>query len=584
MRNKTFNAALLFIALLWSSTSYAQRITSGYASVILPSGSNFFSSVHMDMTADGKFDVCYKETTGATNLPQCFERVYSNSNTPLFASEQLVNNNGPSAKANEAPSVAMNNNGTYVIAYMENNNAVPSSSNYYSIYFQKYFANGTKNGLRVLVDNGMYPDIDMADDGTFNIIYQSGHSSTNPAVKVLRYNAAYASLGSPIIVSASSGTGDRNPRIRSQSANKFVASYFVPSSGAAQIGWYASSGSQLGGTIVLPSAYSSDWVDLAVKPNGNLVALFTEVSGANRNYKIVRYNYLSTTPSSTVLHYSGTIIVRWSIGINSNGDYVICYPNTLSHGLQTQVVQQFDVNDNIVGPQYPIMSDPPGESLWYYYTNPYVTVGNCRYGVAWLDKNTTGPSRIAYEIFTVMQTGPVANAGPDKNANDCCPGCNVVTIGTAGTAGFTYTWTPTTYMTPSNGIAAQPTITYPLNNFISYVDYTLTITSALGCFVSSDAMRVTYAPCRAEDATAADEFLISPNPSDGIFNVFISSSGNDVLQFSVIDISGKVIMNEKINSNEETEIDMAEYPAGFYYCRILNEVTHEQQVKKIVIE
>jgi hypothetical protein len=66
-----------------------------------------------------------------------------------------------------------------------------------------------------------------------------------------------------------------------------------------------------------------------------------------------------------------------------------------------------------------------------------------------------------------------------------------------------------------------------------------------------------------------DEISIYPNPSNGIVNVTFEN--NKTREITVRDISGKVILNEKINSN--TEIDFNKFGKGIYLLDI-NSDTH----------
>ncbi|MEN8228219.1 MAG: T9SS type A sorting domain-containing protein [Bacteroidota bacterium] len=65
--------------------------------------------------------------------------------------------------------------------------------------------------------------------------------------------------------------------------------------------------------------------------------------------------------------------------------------------------------------------------------------------------------------------------------------------------------------------------------------------------------------------TEKSGFSIYPNPTSGIVN--IESFENDIQRVSVIDVSGKLIMQQKTATNHLT-IDLSNQPAGIYFIKI----------------
>lgn len=579
MKNKLI---ILFIALLVFSQylkSFSQPIAAGVASQTVSSG--LYQTSKIDMAGNGKFDVAF--SMSSPGYYQCFERSYNSNATPVFGSEQLVFNNSVSQKSDDAPVVAMNDNGTYIVVYMENNVSNVLATNYSSIYFQKYNANGTQNGNRVFVDYGMFPDVDMADDGTFNIVYQSGHSFSNPSVYVMRFNASYTQAGPRITVSGGYGQ-NRKGVIKSQNGNKCVVSFYGTSYGISQIKRYSTIGVQIGSTITL-AGHQDIPTDFIVKPNDDLVVLGSEFINPNtRNYYIIHYANGSVTPVSSVLHLTAAADLYWSIGANSAGNYVICYYNNQARPYGPLVVQEFSVNDAKVGPEYAVKDDLSGNGAVFTPRMPNVTVSGCRYGVSFFGMNSSNLMRIGWETFTLAGATNSANAGPDKSVTtSCCTGCNQTTIGTAAIPGCTYSWSPTTYMTPSNGLSAVEGITHPGTGASFFIDYTVTVTSPDGC-AGTDVARVSFAACRMGSDGESNEMSISPNPSDGLFNIEWVSENNSVAKLEIVDAIGKTVYSSnEIYPNQKMQLDLSSLPKGIYLCQLYNTEDNQKLIKKMII-
>jgi hypothetical protein len=65
---------------------------------------------------------------------------------------------------------------------------------------------------------------------------------------------------------------------------------------------------------------------------------------------------------------------------------------------------------------------------------------------------------------------------------------------------------------------------------------------------------------------ARPTLTISPNPSDGRFNIVTDMPGNEIIHFRVIDIHGRKIYS--VDTHERRiSIDISEYPSGMYFVR-----------------
>ena len=81
-----------------------------------------------------------------------------------------------------------------------------------------------------------------------------------------------------------------------------------------------------------------------------------------------------------------------------------------------------------------------------------------------------------------------------------------------------------------------------------------------------------------------DGFEVSPNPSNGIFNINIKEPLVKNCQYTIVDIKGKIILKGIINSNntKKLSLDMTDIKNGIYFIRIIS--NKKTIVKKIVLQ
>ena len=80
------------------------------------------------------------------------------------------------------------------------------------------------------------------------------------------------------------------------------------------------------------------------------------------------------------------------------------------------------------------------------------------------------------------------------------------------------------------------------------------------------------------------DFNISPNPSDGVFNVDFNSNLNGKYFISVVDVLGREVYSNQnsVKPGERIRIDIRNYPKGMYSVILRSE--SNAIVKKIIME
>lgn len=345
--------------------------------------------------ASGQYAITWTQQP-PSSLIKVYSRSYSNTGTANTASQTVANNTPPATGGGDSdPAIAMAANGSYIVVYAENNNSIVTSSNFCSIYYQRYNANGTVNGARVFVDYGVFPDIDIASDGTFNITYISGHYYFTPQrVYVKRYLASGTVLGARITIQDTpSNQGFYNPVIHSQPGNAFYISYQDGNFGSPKMEFFNTAGSNIYSTFY--STGNNTRQLFAVKPNGDVVAVGIDVSivSSSPYTEQVRTKvntYTPSTASTAVPVYLSSITTtdilmksnRASIGINNAGTYVIAFPKFSGTSFLGIYLQQYNAAGSAVGPEYPV--SPSNNTM----KAVSLDVSDCEFVVTWVENNT----------------------------------------------------------------------------------------------------------------------------------------------------------------------------------------------------
>jgi hypothetical protein len=87
------------------------------------------------------------------------------------------------------------------------------------------------------------------------------------------------------------------------------------------------------------------------------------------------------------------------------------------------------------------------------------------------------------------------------------------------------------------------------------------------------------------DATAGFDVSILPNPTAGLFNLFVRGSMNKELSIIISDIAGKTIFRDQdrpLTQEYSRAIDLTGFPRGIYFIKAQTDV--HLITKKLVIQ
>ncbi len=109
-------------------------------------------------------------------------------------------------------------------------------------------------------------------------------------------------------------------------------------------------------------------------------------------------------------------------------------------------------------------------------------------------------------------------------------------------------------------------------------DYSVTITDGIGCTTEASTVIVS-----TNEAAIVNNLSVSPNPTSGLLNIALDLPASKEVQLSVIDITGKEVMNlaPVTFTSRNFEVDLQDQAAGLYLLRfrIGDEVVTRRVVK-----
>lgn len=193
-------------------------------------------------------------------------------------------------------------------------------------------------------------------------------------------------------------------------------------------------------------------------------------------------------------------------------------------------------------------------------------------------ENTSVNQRVA--SITVVVTGipsqvvTVTQAGAARQLAVAPPSQNVTIP--AGTTDFTVTsnsdWTASSNSTwctvPSSGTGnGTLTATYTTNPGTPRVaTITVTVTG-----LTPQQVTVNQDGTTGIALTNANTFQVYPNPTSGQITILTGESTGKVDDLKVMDITGKTIFSNVVNSGQQYNIDLSSYPGGYYFVRVTSD-------------
>jgi hypothetical protein len=205
---------------------------------------------------------------------------------------------------------------------------------------------------------------------------------------------------------------------------------------------------------------------------------------------------------------------------------------------------------------------------------------NLNFGAGFTNGTITVTANYSCGAATSSITVNGAPSAPTVTPTTICPGGDGIYFASS-VGGSTYNWTTTG--------ADYENCTNPPSCSQYYIMWSVSggsfsVTSSNSCGVSAPFSVSTN--CRISGTSESIDSRVYPNPTSGVTTVEYTATANSIMEFMVTDLTGRVILTEKIKSFEgvnKHEIDMTSYNKGVYMLS-LSDNSGNKKMTRIVVQ
>ena len=385
------------------------------------------------------------------------------------------------------PSVAMDANGDFVVAYQ-----VLNTNTYdYGISAQRYNLAGTAQGSTLVINDGSsksasgtLPKVAMDSVGDFVIAYQ-GYDSDSHGIFAQRYNASGVAQGSIFRVNTPQQDNQGAPSIAMDSAGDFVVAWLdggTTQTAGVYAQRYNSSGVAQGANTAISTVSGASNPSVAMEPTGQYVIAwqFTQTASSPgieaQRFDTDRNALTSVVPLSTSENY---FQVSPAVAIDSEGDFVVAWESfgqgSTASSLATIIAQRVNSGGTLIGPTQFLPSTQSGDSQ----TAPMIASnadGNAI--IVWQSQpSASSDSQNVYgRLYDYVNDAPTINTPSNVTINENAGQQTVNLTGITTGGGETQTLMVTA--SSNNTTLIDPTVTYTSPSSTG----TLTFTPAANSF------------------------------------------------------------------------------------------------------
>jgi hypothetical protein len=439
-------------------------------------------SVAMD--ANGDYVVAWNNQTqpGPNYLYDVEARVF-NSAGQAQTGEIVV----AQTKGDTRPSVAMDANGDFVVAYQVLN----ESTYLYGLSAQRFNLAGAPQGSAITINDGSsdgaagsLPKVAMDSAGDFVIAFQ-GYDSNSHGVFAQRFNSSGAAQGSIFRVNTPQNDNQGAPSIAMDSAGDFVIAWLdggTTQAGGVYAQRYNSSGVAQGSNTPISTVAGASSPSVAMEPTGQYVIAwqFTQ-TGTAPGIETQRFDSVGNALTGVVTLSTPETYFQTSpaVATDGSGDFVVAWESFGQGGTAssnaTILAQRVNSGGTLIGPTQFLPSTQTGDSQ----TSPMIASnagGNAI--IVWQSQpSTTSGSQNAFgRLYNYVNDAPTINTPSNITINENA-GQQTVNL-TGITAGGGETQTLKVTASSNNTALINPSITYTSPNSTG----TLTFTPAPNSF------------------------------------------------------------------------------------------------------
>ncbi|MCC7510602.1 MAG: tandem-95 repeat protein [Planctomycetes bacterium] len=325
---------------------YAQRYNNSGAAVgseflvnTFTTNDQMYPSVAMD--ADGDFVIAWMSSLQDGASFGIYAQRYNNSGAAV-GSEFLVNTFTTSEQ--QCPSVAMDADGDFVIAWMSNG----QDGSGYGIYAQRYNNSGAAVGSEFLVNtfttnSQLYPSVAMDADGDFVVVWHSfGQDGSDYGIYAQRYDNGGATVGSEFRVNTFTPSTQVFPSLAMDADGDFVIAWMSDGQDGSSFGIYAqrynNSGAAVGTEFRVNTFTTNDQLhpSVAMDADGDFMVAwqsFGQDGNGNGIYAQRFHNSGAAVGSEFLVNsYTNNQQSYPSVAVDADGDFVVVWTSNGQDG------------------------------------------------------------------------------------------------------------------------------------------------------------------------------------------------------------------------------------------------------------
>jgi len=179
-------------------------------------------------------------------------------------------------------------------------------------------------------------------------------------------------------------------------------------------------------------------------------------------------------------------------------------------------------------------------------------------------------------MFLTIRNAPVALITIDPKDTLCSWQSGI--LSTEFATGATYLWTPGGFTTPSIEIDTA------VAGGLGTTTFNVVVTGSNGC-TGIDSVDITFKDCTAiDDPSARFSYTISPNPSNGVFDLRIHIRERETITLRLRSTNNQILLEEKdirVNETYIWHLDIRHLASGIYFLEI--ERKSETITEKIIL-
>jgi hypothetical protein len=440
-------------------------------------------SVAMDANGDYVVAWDHQVSKGPNYLYDVEARVYNSAGVAQTGEIVVAQTTGGTQ-----PSVAMDANGDFVVAYRVLN----TSTYLYGISAQRFNLAGTKQGTAIKLNDGSsdsasgsLPKVAMDSAGDFVVAYQ-GYDSNSHGVFAQRFNPSGMAQGSIFRVNTPQNDNQGAESVAMDSAGNFVIAWLdggTTQTAGVYAQRYNASGVAQGANVPISTVAGASNPSVAMEPTGQYAIAwqFTQ-QGTSPGVEAQRFDATGNALTSVVALSTPESYFQQNpaVAIDSEGDFVVAWQSYGVGGTAsskaTILAQRVNSGGTLIGTTQfqPSTQSGDNQTSPKIASNPY---GNTI--IVWQSKPTASSSsqdvygRLYYHVNDAPTINTPSNVTINENAGQQTVNLTGITTG----GGETQTLTVTA-SSNNSGLTGTPAVTYTSPNSTG----TLTFTPAANAF------------------------------------------------------------------------------------------------------